>query len=94
MNEALESEFWNIICFIVVSAANLDVEKKEYGPLRLLEVATRLIRVLRSQGLKSERLDTIQKRIDENKHLIMTDESHFKQFLQSLALEIVDFMNN
>jgi len=94
MNEHLESDFWNIICFLVVSAANLEWEKKEYGPLRLLEVATRLIKVLRDHGLVSKRLDVVQKRINENKYLIMTDESHFNQFLQSLALELVDLMED
>ncbi|MCR4433958.1 MAG: DUF6092 family protein [Caldiserica bacterium] len=94
IKELSESDFWNIICFIVVSAANLGGEKKEYGPLRLLEVAARLIKVLRDHGLTSKRLDIVQKRIDENKYLVMTDESHFNQFLQSLTLEIVDLMTN
>jgi len=94
IKELSEPDFWNIICFIVVSAANLGEEKKEYGPLRLLEVAARLIKALRDHGLTSKRLDIVQKRIDENKYLVMTDESQFNQFLQSLTLEIVDLMTN
>jgi len=94
LKEFSESDFWDIVCFIVTSAANLEGEKREYGPLRLLEVANRLINILRDHGLISKRLEIVQKEIEANKYLVMTDETLFNQFLQSLALKIVDLMKN
>ena len=92
MNDKLEAESWNLVCFILISAANLEQERKEYGPLRLLETASRLVNLLRENGMTSKRLDAIQTEIDANKYSVMTDEVAFSQFLQNLALEIVDYL--
>lgn len=92
MKDKFESEAWSLICFIVTSAANLEQEKKAYGPLRLLETATRLVSMCREHGVVSERLDAIQKEIETNKYSLMTDEAFFFRFLQDLALEIVSYL--
>jgi hypothetical protein len=92
VNENLEAEIWSLVCFILISAANLEQERKEYGPLRLLETASRLVNLLRENGVTSNRLNTIQTEIDANKFSVMTDEVAFSQFLQNLALEIVDYL--
>jgi hypothetical protein len=92
VNEKLEAESWSLVCFILISAANLEQERKEYGPLRLLETASRLINLLRENGATSKRLEAIQTKIDANKYSIITDEVAFSRFLQNLALEIVDYL--
>jgi 23S rRNA maturation-related 3'-5' exoribonuclease YhaM len=94
MNKNIEADIWKLICFIITSAANLEIEGKLYGPLRLLETATKLIEILRMHGVQSERFYTIQHKIDENKNTMMTDVAQFQLFLQDLALEIVDYMSN
>jgi len=83
--------FFSAGCFDMADSlfkAHLDKNPDDY--IAMCDYAV----VLAEEGKHIFARKTVQKRIDENKHLIMTDESHFKQFLQSLALEIVDFMNN
>jgi len=51
--------------FLVVSARGCVEEPHLYGPLRLVDAASRLIDIMRREGRSSEGLDRIQRMIEE-----------------------------
>lgn len=90
--ERLESQVFEVICYMVTSAANLLIETKAYGPLRLLDAASRLIAVLEDNGVRSERLESIRSGIEKGKLQVMTDEKAFEKTLEGLVLSLVNLM--
>jgi len=75
--------------FLIVSARGCVEEPHLYGPLRLIDAASRLIDVMRREGRSSEDLDRIQRMIEEGKHLVMYDEEAFVKLLDRLVAELV-----
>lgn len=90
--ERLEDQVFEVICYMVTSAANLVRETKAYGPLRLLDASSRLITVLENNGVSSGRLDTLRSKIEQGRAAVMTDESAFEKMLEGLVLDIVNLM--
>jgi hypothetical protein len=91
--EHLEADFFEVICYMVTSAANLTRETKAYGPFRLVDAVSRLINVLEKNGVQSTRLGTIRAKIEEMKYSVMTDEEQFNQALQGLVVDLVPLMD-
>ena len=75
--------------FLVVSARGCVEEPHLYGPLRLVDAASRLIDILRREGRSSEDLNRVQMMIEEGKHLVMYDEEAFVKLLDRLVAELV-----
>jgi hypothetical protein len=73
----------------VVSARGCVDEPHLYGPLRLIDAASRLIDIMRREGRSSEVLDRVQRMIEEGKHLVMYDEEAFVRLLDQLVAELV-----
>jgi hypothetical protein len=73
----------------VVSARGCVDEPHLYGPLRLIDAASRLIGIMRREGRSSEVLDRVQRMIEEGKHLVMYDEEAFVRLLDQLVAELV-----
>jgi len=86
----LEEEAFELISYIIVSARNLLHEPARYGPIRLVDAASRLIGILVQHGLASGRLEEIRKRIEEGRLTGMGDEEERKSFLESLVLHLVE----
>jgi len=78
-----------LLAFLIVSARGCVEEPHLYGPLRLIDAASRLIDIMRREGRSSEGLDRIQRMIDEGKHLVMYDEEAFVKLLDQLVAELV-----
>ena len=92
--DEFEQEFFELICFMVTSARNLIQENRLYGPLRLVDAASRLVDILEELDLKSPRLETIQERIEEGENTVMESEEKFTAFLENLVMELVPLMQN
>jgi hypothetical protein len=87
---AIKNKVYELVSFIVVSARNLLEEPAHYGPLRLVDTASRLIEIMQSEGLSNDHLSSLRQQIDEGKYSAMGDEEEFKSFLESLVLTIVE----
>lgn len=89
MEDKLEKEIFELICYIIVSARNLDQETKMYGPFRLVDTASRLIEILEKNGAHDEFLSQVRDIIEANKYKVMTDKEEFVAFLDDLILKMV-----
>ena len=93
-NSELEREFFELVCYMISSARNLIPETKLYGPFRLIDAVSRLIDIVEKLGLKSPRLETIQRQIEEGKYKVMETEEEFTAFLENLVMGLVPLMDN
>jgi len=89
MEDKLEKEIFELICYIIVSARNLDQETKMYGPFRLVDAASKLIEILEKNGIYDEFLSQVRTMIEDNKYKVMTDKEEFVSFLDDLVLKMV-----
>ena len=92
--DEFEQEFFELICFMVTSARNLIQENRLYGPLRLVDAASRLVDILEKLDLKSPRLEAIKERIEEGENTVMESEEKFTTFLENLVMELVPLMQD
>jgi len=79
---------------MLTSACNLVNETKSYGPLRLIDAASRLITILSENNIASPSLEKIQAQIEQGKYKVMEDDSQFSAFLNDLVLYTVSLMEN
>jgi hypothetical protein len=88
--KSIEAHVFELISYMTVSARNLIEEPARYGPFRLVDSASRLIDILKAQGLASERLDGLQAKIEGGKYSAMGPEEEYKAFLEGLVSYLVD----
>jgi len=89
MENGLERGIFELLCYMIVSARNLDQETKMYGPFRLVDAASRLIEILEESGIGDEFLSQLRSMIEANKYKVMTDKEGFVAFLDDLVLKMV-----
>jgi len=89
MEDKLEKEIFELICYMLISARNLDQETKMYGPFRLVDATSKLIEILEKNGIYDELLSQVRTMIEANKYKVMIDKEEFVAFLDDLALKIV-----
>ena len=79
-----------LIYYIVISARKLIEEPKYYGPLRMLEIASRLLNILDVGNIKSP-INTIDfiMQIENTKNSIIEGEEYFVANLDNLVDEII-----
>ncbi len=83
--EELNNEFFALLAFLVVSARNCVEEPKLYGPLRLIDGASRLIEILEKAGIEDPFFQEVKEKIDQNKYTVMSNRNQFVQFLDDLT---------
>jgi len=90
MEDKLKREIFELICYMVISARNLDKETKRYGPFRLVDAASRLIEILEKNGIICDEFFSQVKTIIElNKNKLTEGNKEFLSFLDDLALKMV-----
>ena len=89
----LEAKAFDLLCYMVTSAANLPTENRLYGPYRLIDAAARLVTLLEEEGVRSDRLADVRARIQAGQFMVMEDEQAFCQFLHELALSLVPLLD-
>lgn len=94
MTEEFKDDAYSLLAYAISSAAGCVSEPKLYGPMRLADVAARLIRLLDEQGLlKNGDLDAIADRIEEDKLLCMDDEEGFVKMLEDTSGMMAEIIN-
>jgi hypothetical protein len=86
----LEEAVFELVSYMVTSGRNLIDETPLYGPFRLVDAASRLVSILKDEGIASHRLSQLQEAIDNQKYSVMQDEQTFQSFLDSLVDLVVD----
>ncbi len=90
--ERLERALLEVVGFAVTSARNLLDETAAYGPLRLLEAATRTINAMQATGIGSARINELRTKVDSASASFVEGEDAFRAQLDALVgavLEIV-----
>ncbi|MFN3267793.1 MAG: DUF6092 family protein [Zestosphaera sp.] len=87
--DIIRDEHFKLLAFLITSARGCVDEPHLYGPLRLVDAASKLINIMRLEGKTIEGLEKIQEMIEEKKHLVMHDEGEFIKFLDELVTELV-----
>lgn len=86
-----EKELRDLLIYMITSAAGLPGEPHMYGPLRLIESAGRLARMLGSTCEEKDIRELVDI-IEEGKGKNMTDPEGFCQMLQEAAAKAVDLL--
>ena len=86
----LAQGFYELVGFMVVSARRLLDEPHVYGPLRLIDASQRLVDLLRNHGMSTADLDRVADAIEGGKALSMESPDAFREFLDSLAVLLVE----
>jgi len=89
MEDKLEKEIFELICYMLISARNLDQETKMYGPFRLVDAASKLIEILETNGICDEFLSQVRTIIELNENKLIEGKEEFLSFLDDLALKMV-----
>ena len=89
MGDKLEKEVFELICYMLISAKNLDRETKMYGPFRLVDAASKLIEILEKNGICDEFLSQVRTIIESNKNKLIEGKEEFLSFLDDLTLKMV-----
>lgn len=87
----LEQAVFELVGYMVTSGRNLIDETPLYGPFRLVDAASRLILMLKKEGVTSDRLKVMQERIDNGKYSVMETQQKFMSFLDSVVDALVDY---
>ena len=87
-----EKEARELLIYMLTSAAGLPEEPKSYGPLRMIEAATRLTRLLQEVSPEDPALKAIQSTIEAGRNKSMTDPEGFQAMLQEAVLAAVDLI--
>lgn len=87
MNKA---EVFELLVYMTTSAAGLKGEPKIYGPLRLIESAQRLVKLMLQEDPDNEHLKELVSIIENGKRKSMTDEEGFYKMLDAATEKLVD----
>jgi hypothetical protein len=87
--KTFEEQIFELASYMVVSARNLLEENPLYGPFRLIDALSRLIEIMKSLDLSSDRLNELMAQIEAGKVIVMTGEEEFREFLESLVSYMV-----
>jgi hypothetical protein len=85
--EELKKEFFAYLAFLAISARNCVEEPKLYGPLRLVDGASRLIEIMEKAGIEDPFFHEIKEKIDRDKYSVMSDRDQFIKFLDDLTID-------
>lgn len=95
MTEQFRDDVYSLLAYTLSSAVGCVTEPKIYGPMRLADVAARLVRLLDEQGLLAdEKLDAIAGRIEEDKFLCMDDQEGFVKMLGDTSGMMAELINS
>ncbi|MBC7094450.1 DUF6092 family protein [Thermococcus sp.] len=88
----LKDDHFKLLAFLITSARGCVDEPPLYGPLRLVDAATRLIKVMKKEGKATPEILELQKLIEEKKDLVMYDEEEFINFLDELSKKLAEII--
>lgn len=88
-----KDELFDLCTYIAASAEGLRTEPKDYGPLRLLEVLSRLAS-LAAVEYGDAFLGEVAKEVDEKMGLVISDREGFYRFMEELVAKFAKEARN
>jgi len=88
MEDILNDPHFKLLAFLITSARGCVDEPPLYGPLRLIDAASRLIDIMEKEGKANEETLKLKELIEKKKYLVMYDEEGFIEFLDELSKEL------
>lgn len=85
-----KGDVFELLVYMITSAAGLRGEPKVYGPLRLIESSQRLAKLMLEEDPENENLKELVQIIEDGKRKSMTDEDGFYQMLNAATEKLVD----
>ncbi|MEW5922242.1 MAG: DUF6092 family protein [Bacillota bacterium] len=83
----------HLLCYLASSARGLLDEPAPYGPFRLIDAVSRLIKILEAEDPEDEVLVNIRTFIDNGKYLLMTDMDAFKKVLDDTVIALATWLD-
>ena len=94
MDSQVHEEIYCLLAYMLASAAGCAGEPKLYGPMRLVDAAQKLIRILDEAGiLHRDELMAIANRIDADKLLCMEDKKAFLDMIGETTVQMAELLN-
>lgn len=87
-----QDKYFELLVYMVTSAAGLPGEPHIYGPLRMIEASERLCRLMLEADPGNQDLKELADIINNGKGKSSSDENAFCQTLQDAAAKLVDFL--
>lgn len=85
-----QNDYFELLVYMITSAAGLEGEPRIYGPLRMIEASQRLCRLILAEDPENQNLKDLIELIENGKGKTMSDEKAFYQMLQDAAAKLVD----
>jgi hypothetical protein len=90
--DLLQFEMLTLLSYLAVSARGCVDEPPLYGPFRLVDAMSRLIRALEAAGLSEEAWAALQAYVDENKYTVMDETADYRAFLDEVVARVVPLL--
>ncbi len=88
MESILNDKHFQLLAFLITSARGCIDEPKLYGPLRLLDAATKLIEIMEKEGKCDEDILKLKELIEESIDTLIYDEEAFIESLDELTKKL------
>lgn len=85
-----QNDYFELLVYMITSAAGLEGEPRIYGPLRMIEASQRLCSLILENDPENQNLRELIELIENGKGKTMSDENGFYQMLQDAAAKLVD----
>ena len=83
----------DLLAFIISSAKGCINEPKMYGPFRLVDSISRIIEMLKKNGIPiDDDINKIVEKINNEKYSLMEDERQFISMLEKVSLELLELI--
>lgn len=87
-----DTEARELLIYMITSAAGLPEEPHSYGPLRMIEAAARLTKLLLQQNPEDPALNAVLNTIEAGRNKSMNDPEGFAAMLQEAVVAAVDLI--
>lgn len=94
MEGILNNNHFQLLVFLITSARGCLDEPPIYGPLRLLDGASRVINIMEKEGITHETILKIKNKIQMAIDIIMTDENEFVKIVDDITKDLGDFIEH
>ena len=87
-----QDKYFELLVYMITSAAGLKGEPRIYGPLRMIEASGRLCMLMLEENPDNQDLKELAEIIEAGKHKTASDEDGFYQMLQDAAAKLGDLL--
>ena len=87
-----QEDYFELLVYMITSAAGLKGEPKIYGPLRMIEASERLCSLMLKEDPDNPDLKELREISETGKQKTTSDEEGFYQMLQDAAAKLVDMV--